>query len=184
MTGKWCSTNVAGIEFYKKSSFKEAVRCGTHGRPVPASDCTTPAHTGLLSTAPQEWCLFSWWQYASVALHILWCPLPPPHSAPASEKVCSFSPSPRMPGNQSLKQMWSDCCPTIVREGRWDCCRDFGRGRGGGGLCCKDWRASVARLNVPLQKWPPFHHPGNFSLQKRASELLWVYKCVDEAAQA
>lgn len=82
MTGKWCSTNVAGIEFYKKSSFKEAVRCGTHGRPVPASDCTTPAHTGLLSTAPQEWCLFSWWQYASVALHILWCPPPPPPIPP------------------------------------------------------------------------------------------------------
>lgn len=31
-----------------------------------------PTQASFLSAAPVKWCLLSWWQYVSLALHVLW----------------------------------------------------------------------------------------------------------------
>lgn len=33
-----------------------------------------PTQASFLSAAPVKWCLLSWWQYVSLALHVLWLP--------------------------------------------------------------------------------------------------------------
>lgn len=73
------------------------VHCGTHKRLMPAFNYVTSTHTGILSAAPVKWCLLSWWQYVSLALHILWLPccLPPlapplPPLLPTHSLILSF----------------------------------------------------------------------------------------------
>lgn len=54
---------------------------------MPTFNYVTSAHTGILSAAPVKWCLLSWWQYVSLALHILWLPCCLPLLAPPSPSL-------------------------------------------------------------------------------------------------
>ena len=84
--------------------------------------------------------------------HPLTSPLPPsacsslsllsllslPPSFPRCLPTRSFSPSPHMPGNQSLKQMWSDCRNASSSQQPYNCAREQMRllfsGWGWGGI--------------------------------------------------
>lgn len=50
--------------------------------------------------------------------------LPLPPSLPRCLPTRSFSPSPHMPGNQSLKQMWSDCRNASSSQQPYNCARE------------------------------------------------------------
>ena len=64
-----------------------------------------------------------------------------PPSLPRCLPTRSFSPSPHMPGNQSLKQMWSDCRNASSSQQPYNCAREqmrllFGEGEEGFGYIC------------------------------------------------
>lgn len=66
----------------------------------------------------------------------------------------SFSPSPHMPGNQSLKQMWSDCRNESSSQQPYNCADEIAE-MGGWGAACVEGLGE--RLNASLQKSSPFH---------------------------
>lgn len=108
---------------------------------MPTFNYVTSAHTGILSAAPVKWCLLSWWQYVSLALHVLWLPcfLPRPlaRSSPPSLAAYALAHS-LLPLTCQEINRWNKCeviaetkAPrsslTIAHESRWDC----SEGRGG-----------------------------------------------------
>lgn len=138
-----------------KKTRRGLVGCGIQRRLMPAFDYVTSTHTGILSAAPVKWCLLSWWQYVSLALHILWLPrclpaLAPPLPPPLNAYPLAHS---LLPLTWQEINRWNKCEViaeaqasrgrlAIVQEGSWDCCW-------GGGVGLKVQGGE--RLNVSLQ---------------------------------
>lgn len=112
-------------------------------------------------------------------------PLPPfacssPPSLPHCQPTRSFSPSPHMPGNQSLKQMWSDCSNASFSQQPYNCARGrmkslLGCGGGGEGrrfVVVRDWMCCFEN-NHRFAAVRQLQEGAYLSLQRIVPKLLW-----------